>query len=286
MLKSLVKNYYERFLTLFSILKTSFKPVDYGNKSFIQKDNYPELALKAALDSNIYKIFRRHYIYTTVLEYVGNSLGQKYLDHIFQDYNLSESEIFSIVEPLQTIGAPRKFKPLSLNLPISLTSLRYLKIGLDIKKRYVKKIPNVVEIGYGYGGQAIILSRILEIDNYTFFYIRQVNLLIKRFIEDFNFTPKHKIITLGEYQKANKFDLCISNYAFSKLPYQIQEKYFKEVLLNSSSGFMIMNSGDDGNFGDIINMSKKELLKLSSSQFHEEIPKSGSKNYLIKWKAS
>ena len=47
---------------------------------------------------------------------------------------------------------------------------------------------------------------------------------------------------------------------------------------------MIMNSGDDGKFGDIINMSKKELLKLPSSQLNEEIPKSGSKNYLITWK--
>ena len=284
MIKPLIKNYYERFLTLFAFLNTSFKPVDYGNKSFSQKDKYPELALKAALDSNIYKIFRRHYKYTPILEHVGKSLGQDYLDHILQEYNLSESEIFSIVEPLQTIGAPRKFKLKGLNLPISLTSLRYLKIGLDIQKRYGKKIPNIVEIGCGYGGQAIILSRLVEIENYTFFDIWQVNLLIKRFIEDCNFTPKYKIISLGEYQKENKFDLCISNYAFSELPYQIQKKYFQEVLLNSSSGFMIMNSGDDGKFGDIINMSKKELLKLPSSQLNEEIPKSGSKNYLITWK--
>ena len=283
MLKSFIKNYYERFLTLFAFLKTSFKPVDYGNKSFSQKEKYPELALKAALDSNVYKIFRSHYKYTPILEHIWKSLGQDYLDQIFQEYNLSEAEIFSIVEPLQEIGAPRKFRLKGLSAPISLTSLRYLKIGLDIKKRYGEKIPSVVEIGCGYGGQAIILSQLIEIKNYTFFDIWQVNLLIKRFIEDCNFTPKYRITTLGEYQKGNKFDLCISNYAFSELPYQIQKQYFEEVLLNSSSGFMLMNNGDDGNFGDIVNMSKKEILELTDAHVNEEIPNSGSKNYLLTW---
>ena len=86
------------------------------------------------------------------------------------------------------------------------------------------------------------------------------------------------------FNKRNNWDLCISNYAFSELPKKLQSLYIKNVLLNSKSGYMIMNSGIDGNFGNIKNHSQKELLKLfKDSIISKELPLTFKDNYLFTW---
>ena len=53
----------------------------------------------------------------------------------------------------------------------------------DVVERYLKSMQaasvDVIEIGCGYGGQALILSRVMEINSYTFLDLWQVNLLIR-----------------------------------------------------------------------------------------------------------
>jgi len=289
----LKKKYFVYLLKIIDIFKTKVMqilPENFNNKgvkSSSQVSSYPELALKAALNSKYYKVFRRHHLYTPILEHVEKSLAQKYLNIVIDKYKISHAEIFEIIRPLQYIGNPKRILLKGLDFPVSSTAIRYLKVGLDIKDLYSQnQIEKVVEIGCGYGGQAIILNRLMELKSYTFIDIWQVNLLIRRFIEDCGFDIKYQISTLNEliYQDKN-WDLLISNYAFSEIPKNVQKQYLKNIISRSFHGYMIMNSGKYGDkHGQIRNHSQKELLDLiPNARVTSEIPLSYEENYLLNW---
>ena len=292
LLKKILVGIFRKIKLPFSILKTNlliFKTKTFNDgehKSASDNGEYPELALKAALDPATFSIFRRHHKYTNILEHVSRKQGEEYLNIIRGKYKMKDDEIFQILKPLMKVGNPKLFRLKSLPYKISTTGLRYLKIALDIKKITGNNIGNVVEIGCGYGGQAIILDQLLKIESYTFYDLWQVNLLIKRFIEDSNFSSKYTISTIREdsFKSRNSWDFCISNYAFSELPKTTQEIYINKILSKAKKGFMLMNSGVNGKFGNIINHSQKELLNiLRNASIHNEIPLTYINNYLLTW---
>jgi len=276
----------------FSILKTKlliFKNKSIRDnlyKSFTDNGEYPELALKAALDPATFSIFRRHPSYMPVLENVSRQQGEECLKIIRGKYKLKDDEIFQLIKPLMNVGNPKLLRINDLPNKISTTGLRYLKIALEIKELTGSNIGNVVEIGCGYGGQAVILDKLLEIKSYTFYDLWQVNLLIKRFIENSNFSSKYTLSTLREDSNKirDSWDFCISNYAFSELPKALQEMYIKRVLNKTQKGYMLMNSGVNGDYGNIKNLSQKELQdKFNNSSIQNEIPLTCSNNYLFTW---
>ena len=80
------------------------------------------------------------------------------------------------------------------------------------------------------------------------------------------------------------WDLVISNYAFSELPKELQLNYFGKIISRSKFGYMTMNSGLNGQFGKIKNMSQKELInKIENSSIKPESPCTGDNNYIITW---
>ena len=276
----------------FSILKTNLLKsniASFNNKNYKSaSDNgvYPELALKAALDPATFSVFRRHHKYTGILEHVSRKQGEEYLEIIRDKYKLKDDEIFETLKPLMKVGNPRLLKLKGFSKKISTTGLRYLKIALDIKELAGNNIGNVVEIGCGYGGQAIILDRLLDINSYTFYDLWQVNLLIKRFIEDSNFSTKYNISTIKEdsFNARTSWDFCISNYAFSELPKKLQEIYINRILNKTKKGYMLMNSGLSGEYCKIKNHSQKELLNiLKKANVQREVPLTYKNNYLLTW---
>ena len=292
LLKKILADIYRKIKLPFSILKTKLlmfktKSINYKKyKSSSDNGEYPELALKAALDPATFSVFRRHHKYTSILEHVSRKEGEQYLNIIREEYKMKDDEIFQILKPLMEVGNPKLLRIKGLSNKISTTGLRYLKIALDIKKITGSKIGNVVEIGCGYGGQAIILDQLLQIESYTFYDLWQVNLLIKRFIENSNFSSEYTISTIREdsLNCRNSWDFCISNYAFSELPKAIQEIYINKIINKTRKGFMLMNSGVSGKFGNVINFSQKELLNtIKNASIHDEIPLTYVDNYLLTW---
>ena len=269
-----------------SLIKSQFNPLsDVNVRSASDNGAYPELALKAALDVGTFSIFRRHSSYTPILEHVSRKQGEAYLEIIQNKYSLKEGQILEIIEPLQSIGSPRLCRLSGLASKVSTTALRYLKVALDIKERFGSDLGDVAEIGCGYGGQAVILDRVVNLSSYTFFDLWQVNLLITRFIEASPLTCSYEVRTLRSlnFQKS-AWRLAISNYALSELPVFLQERYYENVLRQSSNGYLTMNSGVNGLFGGIPNYSQEKWLGLlDGSSVDEEVPLTGPNNYILSW---
>ena len=283
-LKQVGKNLIQDINTL-RLQNNIFVTSDKAFKSASDNGSYPELALRAAIDPNIFSIFRRHRSYTAILEHVSIKQGEEYLTIIQEEYGYSTKEVLEAISCLQSIGHPILHKIKGLPDPVSTTALRYLKVALEIKALRGKYLGHVVEIGCGYGGQAVILDKIADIDSYTFIDLWQVNMLIKRFIEASPLSCNYSISTLREaVRPRNSWDFAISNYAFSELPKGLQEKYLADIILVSQHGYMTMNSGIGGSHGEVANMSLAELQSaLHTSSVIEERPLTSSKNYILSW---
>ena len=104
---------YRKIKLPFSILKTKFLMFktksnnDKEYKSASDNKEYPELALKAALDPKTFSVFRRHHKYTNILEHVSRKEGEQYLNIIRGEYKIKDDEIFQILKPLMKVGNPK-----------------------------------------------------------------------------------------------------------------------------------------------------------------------------------
>ncbi len=85
--------------------------------------------------------------------------------------------------------------------------------------------------------------------------------------------------------KSKPYDLTISNYAFSELPYEVQKEYLEKILKKSKRGYMIMNSGRTNFSGRSTGkMTLKELNReIPTLEVREEYPKTGPDNYVLIW---
>tara|TARA_B100000902_G_C27310185_1_gene917931 strand:- start:2575 stop:3375 length:801 start_codon:yes stop_codon:yes gene_type:complete len=247
---------------------------------------YLDLCINAASDASIFNNFRNLPDYKNILEHVDRDLAVKYYKNIQKNFHLSDQEIFRICNKLSRVGKPELVEIVNNQNPISTTSLRYLNVALQIKNEFKQKsFAKVIEIGPGYGGQSIILEEFFKIDHYTFIDLPEVNNLIDMFIKanDVNFT--HDTGILEDSFSDKRFDLIISNYAFSELNRKLQKKAIKDIINNSKFCFMINNSKSfmkDSKYKSLKFMSQKELLKnINNSYIKKEEPLTAEGNYLF-----
>jgi putative sugar O-methyltransferase len=183
------------------------------------------------------------------------------------------------------IGNPAKHKYGVLG-EISPTTLRYVAVAYEIKKIFGSLDGfDIAEIGIGYGGQIRVLDEMFKINNFYGFDLPSVQSLALQYLVNFDLKTRihmPKEINSGQF----KYDLAISNYAFSELPRELQTEYLNGVLTRSRNGYIIMNSGrtnltgrSDGKY------SLHDLLaSLPTSQICEVVPSTNRDNYVIYWK--
>ena len=172
------------------VLKLIYKIIEYLKSDFklsrSSNKKYPEYCKIASEDNELFQNFRNNSSYTSVLEHVSPELSKEYYQAL-KNLNYSDDYIYSICKILDQPGNPRKIKVSNSISELTGSSLRYLYTGLDIKNKLnLNKMINVVEIGAGYGGQSVILDKILPIENYFYVDLQEVNQLIDRFVSNFN----------------------------------------------------------------------------------------------------
>ena len=98
---------------------------------------------------------------------------------------------------------------------ISPNTLRYVKVLADLHECFGKLDDfNIVEIGGGYGGQCKVINDFAKVRSYTIIDLPEVKQLAKRWFERFGMND----IIFRDHNDLSiiKYDLCISNYAFTE----------------------------------------------------------------------
>ena len=264
--------------------------IEYLNSDFSKSrssnKNYPKYCNDAATNEKIFENFRSNKSYTGVLEHVSFKLAKEY--HLaLNELGVDDKQIYDFCKILNSPGNPEKIKLSHIDNNISPSSLRYLYTGLDIRhKLNIKNKVNIVEIGAGYGGQSLILDKLVDIGNYTFVDLNEVNRLIDKFVSNFDINFSYNFLTLeDDFENHKQFDIVISNYAFSELPRNLQDLAIDKIIKKSKQGYMIINSdGLENNFFmKKYNFYKIEELKriIPNIKVFEESPNSHKNNKVL-----
>jgi hypothetical protein len=260
-------------------LLTTAQQVIEGSDS--EKTFYLAAIDRILTNPQIFARFRGIHDYREILEHVNYKLGKKYLDK-FQSVTEEINHLIPSFKKNDLVGRPRRYRYKSFGL-ISPTTLRYISVAVEIRNLFGSHLDRVVEIGGGYGGQASILSKMNFYESYEIYDLPEVHELARKFLSEQDITD----VTFPGLSdsKSSRYDLVISNYAFSELPRKLQENYIFEVLLKSDRGFLIMNSGRSNKSGRSTGKVSLEEIKLLLPYIEvlEETPKTGPDNYLIVW---
>lgn len=253
-----------------------------GNSSITDSEilaSYPSLCGSAARNLEIFKKFRSSKVMYEALDHVSIEQGNAYISEILKYSTWSEKFTKVLVE-IDKVGKPRKFRfrPYGTFSP---TLLRYLKVYIDLEKTFgpLKNL-NIVEIGIGFGGQASLIGLLDKPLSYTFYDIPPVLELAQKFTNELG-VPGNFIFTDGRDPKASNPDLVISNYAFSELNRDVQDRYLKNVVLPSPRGYITWNHLSAETLGG---HSLAELIRLiPNSQIHPDRPNFLDSNAIIVW---
>ncbi len=227
--------------------------------------------------------FRRNFMYREIVESVSYSQGKKYIERI-NFLTLNSKIEYEVFKKNDSVGSPRLSR-YPLIGKISPTTLRYISVGLEIQKLFGENLTGkVVEIGAGYGGQASVLQKFFKISLYGIYDLRAAQDLVTVYLSKLSKNDRVKMLSLDEIEEP-KWDLAISNYAFSELPTALQKEYINKVFRKSERGYLIMNSGGTNNTGRSDGKLTLQEMRglLPDFELLEEVPKTGPDNYVIVW---
>jgi putative sugar O-methyltransferase len=242
---------------------------------------YKQFCKSAAENDEIFKIFRSHKKYTRMLEHVSYDLGQEYLN-VIKDKNPHLLNLIHKFKENDKYGSPQVYDYDVAT--ISPTTLRYIKVLSDIIDLFGNlENKNIIEMGGGYGGQCRVISCLFNYKSYTIVDLPEVCPLINRYLTTSNVTNANAI-ALSDLSENHKYDLFISNYAFTELPISLQLEYIDKVINKSEHGYITCNFLSE-NLG-IVSMPKDELLyNLAHKHITilDEIPKSHPTTFVLVW---
>lgn len=240
---------------------------------------YPDFCAKASIDSILFANFRKNSVYQQILEHVSQQQGQLYLDEIKKHHAdlLNKLSTFKLNDEW---GNPDVYDYPEIGI-ISPTTLRYIKVLGDLKKAF-HQLDNlhICEIGVGYGGQCRIINSIFKPSQYTLVDIKPALMLAQRYLDNYVLHSEMSYKTMNELSP-KKYDLVISNYAFTELHRSIQDAYLHKIILNSERGYITYNDINPASFQSY---KKEELLKIiPKSRILDEIPLTHPNNCILIW---
>lgn len=160
-------------------------------------------------------------------------------------------------------------------------TLRYVKVAGELGALFGNLSgKTVVEIGGGYGGQCRILSSLYAFKEYIIVDLPEVLELAKKYLEPWGFTHI-RYLTPDQISLEDRYDLLISNYAFSECSYKTQISYVEKLFKRSQCGYLLCNE-----LGYFRKKALQEYLIDSgiSAEISPEIPLTSIYNYLLTWR--
>lgn len=249
--------------------------------SITDEGAYLALCTRAAADATIFDGFRREPVYVQTLEHVTEQQGAEYLRVIQRDSPHLLTEFLDLCRTNDRFGSPTTYEYPGIGV-ISPVTLRYLKVVSDLERHFGDLTDKrVIEIGVGYGGQCSLVAQRWRIDRYVLVDLEPALALARRYltelgvVEGLDFTPPESLL-------AGDHDLCISNYAFSELTRDVQDRYARLAASSSSRGYLTCNFISDLHGLDSWSRDELEHLHTGAHWLPEE-PITYQGNQILVW---
>lgn len=247
--------------------------------SYSDNRSYPDFCNKASLDSKTFADFRTDKNYKKILEHLSKEQGQAYIE----EARRLDPDIFkhiALFKENDRYGNPQLFDYPDMG-EISPTTLRYIKVLAELV-HYFGSLDglNICEIGVGYGGQCRLINSLYKVDTYTIVDIKPALRLCQKYLDNYPLKTSLSFQTMNELKK-QRYDLLISNYAFTELRREFQDVYLEKVILNASKGYITYNDVNPEGFDSY---KKEDLLKkIPNSRIIAERPLTHERNCIIIW---
>ncbi|MDR1285582.1 MAG: putative sugar O-methyltransferase [Campylobacteraceae bacterium] len=258
--------------------KLDYKKIKFGT-SLSDDQLYPDFCIKASIDAHVFSNFRQNRIYCRILEHCNETIGLLYLDEIIKN----RQDLLDNIEQFKEndkYGNPYLVDYVRIG-KISPSTLRYIKVLSDLLNLFYSLDGlRICEIGVGYGGQCRIINSIASPLEYVLVDLKPVLMLAQSYLDNYILKSSMRYKTMNEL-KEEKYDLVISNYAFTELRREVQDCYLKKIILNSRCGYITYNDITPKYFKSY---KKDELLSIiPNSHIINEVPLTHSNNCIIVW---
>jgi hypothetical protein len=189
-----------------------------------------------------------------IIENVNKTFGDLYLQNIHKYPEHTQID-WSRVKQLNDIGSPQMetFEINNQEIQLSPTTLRYVQYSLDILTYMTNKQMNntdVVEVGGGYGFQAVLLYELaryfsININSYTIVDLPEANNMQNQYIKACQTNVPFKTIVCynvndDTFQPSNN-SFFISNYALGEFTRELQDFYVETIVKKMAHGYICWN---------------------------------------------
>lgn len=220
--------------------------------------------LRHALSTPAMDFFKSHPDVTDMLEHVSPSLGEEYMTYLLTAPFLSTEHIRAYCQKNDRIGGGQKYPysfPTSLakGLTTSPSNLRYLFQAHLICShvcRLQKETVEIVEVGCGYGGLFLAMDMVAPLYSIRISCYHLIDLPESSALQQW-YLSAHDCVTPTRFHSASTYgdtidstDLfLISNYCFSEIAEEHQQRYRQQLFPRVSHGFMAWNNIPTYEFG-------------------------------------
>ena len=211
----------------------------------------------------------------------GSEKSDILYEFLLQNASLSTKKHFKDFQTLDTVGSPDK-KNYSELKNISATTLRYIIFSNHILKLFnLNNSSHIVEIGGGFGGQAVLTNKLSQLSGYTIYDLPSVTELQRKFVGFFRSSDSLVKWKDGTKPTLSRGDLIISNYAFSELTRPMQEVYIERVIANYPMGYITWNDLSERKLGGLSVMDFCNLIP--NVTVIDENPSTSKNNKILFW---
>ena len=204
------------------------------------KSRYLDACEEAVKNDSAFKNFKRNPNYKSIAEHCPENLAKTYFNKL-QSENSSLLQYVNILKEKEKQGNP---SIMNVDPFVSTSTIRYLKVADDIKNLFGDtKDFDIIEIGGAYGGQATVIDATMGFNSYIDIDLGWPAKLAKKYcslngVENFSSFSPSKI---NDKITNKRYDLAISNYAFSECEEETQDFYIKEVFSKCDRGYITVN---------------------------------------------